>query len=326
MLKWRSKWMLVPLCGIIALFSAIGVAADSGGKGSSGAASGANGADDVVRLGVDVVSLNITVVDATGKFIRGLGQDAFDVYEDKVRQRITYFSREDAPVSLGVVFDRSGSMKEKIASAHAAIKEFLAVCRDDDDIFTLGFNQEPKLLHDYTSDDGSILNSIATLQPNGRTAVIDGIFVSLAKLREGRHARRALLLISDGQDNSSRYTMNELKDAVMESDVQIYCIGVAAMNGLQNDTDREGFDMLAELAELTGGKAFYPRTPAELEAVCSYIALTLRSQYSLGYESTNLARDGKWRDVRVRVHVPNWISSAAVRCRTGYYALGLREK
>lgn len=320
MLTHQRKRILTALFGSIVLLCSSATAPAAFGPSKPA------GDDDVVKLGVDLVSLNITVVDASGRFIRGLDEGAFEVYEDKVRQQISHFSREETPISLAVVFDLSGSMKGKIGSAHAALKEFFNVCRDDDDIFAIGFNEEPRLLHNFTSDSGAILNSLAVLEPKGSTAVIDGMFLSLEKLRQGRHSRRAMLLISDGQDNSSRYTMDELKEAVREADVLIYCIGVSEINGLQSDLDRQGFETLAEFADLTGGKAFYPRTPAELEMVCNYIAFELRSQYSLGYESTNLKRDGRWRDVRVRVKVPKRISSAAVRCRTGYYALGRRER
>lgn len=325
MLRKHRRFFLTVFAGSFALLCILATSPASA-TSQKGVNRASKSLDDegVVRLGVDLVSLNITVTDGSGRFIRGLDEEAFDVYEDKVKQQVTHFRREDTPISLGIVFDVSGSMKDKIGSAHAALREFLNVCRDDDDIFSLGFNEQPRMLHDYTPDDGAILGSIATLQPKGMTAVIDAVFLSLEKLREGKYARHAILLISDGQDNSSRYTMHELKEAVREADVQIYCIGVSQINGPQADIDIRGFETLAELAQLTGGEAYYPRTPAELESVCNYIAFELRSQYSLGYESTNLARDGKWRDVRVHVRVPKSIDWAAVRCRTGYYALGAR--
>jgi len=275
--------------------------------------------EQVVKLGVDLVTLNVTVIDTAGRLVAGLDKDSFEIYEDKVKQTIDYFTREDSPISLGIIFDVSGSMKNKIRNAHNSLRSFLEVCRDDDDIFVIGFNDKPELLADFTSQDNVVLNSVALASPRGRTALLDATYLGIEKVKQGRHARKVLLIISDGQDNSSRYTQREMENLVKESDIQIFAIGVMDLYGPSSLQDALGLDVLTNVARMTGGEAYFPRNQMELDAVCTHIALELRYQYSIGYTPTNLQRDGKWRNVRVHVRPPQNIPWVGIRARKGYY-------
>jgi len=279
-----------------------------------------SGNDDVIKLGVAMVSLSVTVIDRTGNFVVGLNQDNFEIYEDKIKQNVVNFTLEDAPLSVGIIFDLSGSMKNKIRGSHDALKSFTRICRDDDNIFVLGFNNHIQLLRDYTSDDGEVLSSVLGAQAEGRTALYDAVYMGLEKAKQGRNARKVLLVISDGQDNNSRYTLKEIERLAKESDVTVYSIGIMESSG-NTALDLEGADALNRLADITGGQAFFPGTLDSLEAVCTYIALELRSQYNLSFVPTNGARDGKWRSVKVRVNATQKSSTLNVRSRTGYFGM-----
>ena len=182
--------------------------------------------DNMVQLGVAMVSLNVTVVDHNGNFVVGLNQNNFEVYEDKIKQDVVNFTLDDAPLSVGIIFDLSGSMKSKIRGAHDSLRSFTHICRDDDNIFVLGFNNHVQLLRDYTSDDGEVLSSVLGAEPKGLTALYDAVYMGMEKAKQGRNARKVLLVISDGQDNDSRYTLREIERFAKESDVLIYSIGI----------------------------------------------------------------------------------------------------
>jgi Ca-activated chloride channel family protein len=197
----------------------------------------------------------------------------------------------------------------------------MRICRDDDNIFVLGFNNHLELLRDYTSDDGQVLSSVLAAEAKGKTALYDAVYVGLEKAKQGRNARKVLLVISDGQDNSSRYTLREIERLARESDVMVYSIGIMDSSGVSSALDLEGADALNRLADITGGQAFFPGTLDSLESVCTYIALELRSQYNISFVPSNGARDGKWRSVKVRVNSTQKASMLNVRSRTGYFAM-----
>jgi Ca-activated chloride channel family protein len=276
--------------------------------------------DDVIQLGVAMVSLSVTVVDRSGNFVVGLNENNFEIYEDKIKQSVVNFALDDAPLSVGVIFDLSGSMKSKIRGSHDALQSFMRICRDDDNIFVLGFNNHIQLLRDYTSDDGQVLSSVLGAEAKGQTALYDAVYMGLEKAKQGRNARKVLLVISDGQDNSSRYTLREIERLAKESDVMVYSIGIMD-SGNNTSLDLEGADALNRLADITGGQAFFPGSLDQLESVCTYIALELRSQYNLSFVPTNGTRDGKWRSVKVRVNATQKSSALNVRARNGYFAM-----
>jgi Ca-activated chloride channel homolog len=279
------------------------------------------GDQDRIRDFTDVVSLPVTVTDAYNRLVTGLDRQHFEVFEDKVKQEISFFSDDDAPVNLGIVFDVSGSMKGKLDRARDALKAFIQTSHGDDDFFLVGFNQRANLLAEFT-DGESLTNKLTLVDPKGQTALYDAAYLGIEKVKQGRHIRNAMLLISDGQDNSSRYTYGELRKLLKEAGVQIYCIGIVEIGGSAGGTlDMQGQAILEEIAQTTGGKAFFPRSAAELEDATTRIALELRHQYSIGYNPTNVKRDGQWHKIRVNVKGPKGLSNLKVQHKEGYYAV-----
>jgi Ca-activated chloride channel family protein len=269
----------------------------------------------------DLVSVPVTVTDAYNRLVTGLDRQHFEVYEDKVKQEISFFSDDDSPVNLGIVFDVSGSMKGKIDRAKDALKAFIQTSHSDDDFFLVAFNQRANLLAEFTDGD-ALANKLTLVDPKGQTAIYDAAYLGIEKVKQGRHSRNAILLISDGQDNSSRYTYGELRKLLKEAGVQIYCIGIVEMGGAAGGTlDMQGQAILEEIAQTTGGKAFFPRSSAELEDATTRIALELRHQYSIGYNPTNVKRDGQWHKIKVNVKGPKGLSNLKVQHKEGYYAV-----
>jgi Ca-activated chloride channel family protein len=279
------------------------------------------GQDRIPPQYTDVVSLTVTVTDSFNRLVMGLDRGNFDVYEDKVKQEISFFSDDDAPVNLGIVFDVSGSMKGKLDRARDALKAFIQTSHSDDDFFLVGFNQRANLLAEFTDGD-TLANKLTLVDPKGQTALYDAAYLGIEKVKQGRHSRNAILLISDGQDNASRYTYGELHKRLKEAGVQIYCIGIVEMGGATGGTlDMQGQAILEEIAQSTGGKAFFPKSGAELEEITTRIALELRHQYSIGYSPTNVKRDGQWHKIKISVKPPKGWSNLRVLHKEGYYAL-----
>ena len=278
--------------------------------------------DDIkpVIVHSDMVTLTVTVTDTYGRFVTGLNQNAFSITDDKAPQEITFFSDEDAPVSLGVVFDVSGSMSgDKIAKAREALAKFIDTSHARDEYFLIGFNNRAQLLLDKTRNSDALLDKLTFVQTKGQTALYDATYLGVERVTRGAHQKRAVLLISDGQDNSSRYTFTELRRLLKESDVIIYAIGI--VDG--HDDSQLGYTgraILEELAGVSGGKAFFPSTSAEMNDTFERIALELRTQYSIGYRPSNFANDGKWHKLKIKVQPPRGFPRLFVRGREGYYA------
>jgi len=273
----------------------------------------------VVKLGTELVSLTVTVTDPFGRFVTALTKENFEVYEDKVKQDIAFFSDADAPVSIGIIFDISGSMKGKISRAHEAMRRFVESSHDDDEYFLVGFNTSAKVLSDFTVDSSKLVNSLSLVEPKGNTALYDAAYLGVEKVRQGRHSKRALIIISDGQDNNSRYTYNELRKIVKEADVQIYAIGIVSLSG-GSSLEFQGQAILEEVTRTTGGRAFFPNSEVELEEVITRIALELRHQYSLGYYPKDTSQNGRWHKLKVTVNPPRGLPRLIVRSKEGYYS------
>ena len=277
--------------------------------------------DERIKLDTDVVTLTITVTDPYNRLVTGLDRQHFEIFEDKVKQTIEFFSDDDVPVSLGIVFDVSGSMKGKLDRSRDALRAFIDTSHREDDFFLVGFNQRANLLSEF-SDGDTLANKLTLVDARGQTALYDAAYLGIEKVKQGRHTKRALLLISDGQDNSSRYTYGELRKLLKEAGVQIYCIGIVEMGGGAGGTlDMQGQAILEEISQVTGGKAFFPRSGAELEDATTRIALELRHQYSIGYSPTNVKRDGQWHKIRVQIKPPRGLPSLKVQHKEGYYAV-----
>ncbi len=275
---------------------------------------------NIIKQRTSVVTVNVSVTDKQFRHVTGLSKEHFEVYEDKVRQQIEFFSDDDKPVSVGIVFDLSGSMSNKITRAREALRAFVDTCHNDDDFFLVTFNDRASLLAEL-SDGHTVLNKLTFAEPRGQTALYDAAYLGVEKVKQGRHDKRAILIISDGQDNASRYNYGELRKLLKEADVQVYCIGITEDGAIAGSLiDMQGRAVLDEIARTTGGMAFYPNAYGELEDAVTRIALVLRRQYSLGYVPVNEQRDGKWRKIKVRVNAPKGMPSLVVRAKEGYYA------
>jgi Ca-activated chloride channel family protein len=275
-----------------------------------------------VITNTDLITFTVTVTDIYGRFVSGLGQNAFSIMDDKVPQDITFFSDEDSPVSVGILFDVSGSMSgEKVRRARDALGHFVQTSHDRDEYFLIGFNSRAQLLMDRTRDGNAVLDKLTFVQTKNNTALYDACYLGVERVQRGTHPKRALLLISDGQDNNSRYTFNELRRVLKESDVVLYAIGILGGSDVGSSLGMEGQGIMDELAGVSGGKAFYPRSNAEMDDIFEQIALELRHQYSIGYRPPNFTSDGKWHKIKVRVAPPRGLPRLFVRSKEGYFAI-----
>jgi len=274
-----------------------------------------------VITNTDLITLTVTVTDTYGRYVSGLSKSAFAVFDNKQQQEITYFSDDDSPVSVGVIFDVSGSMSgDKVKRARDALSKFIQTSHDSDEYFLIAFNSRAQLLLDRTRDGDSILNKLTFVETKSQTALYDACYLGVEKVQRGAHPKRALLLISDGQDNDSRYTFNELRKLLKESDVTLYAIGILSGSDAGSSLGMEGQGVLDELSGVSGGKAFFPRSAAEMDDIFEQIALELRHQYSIGYKPESFANDGKWHRVKVKVTPPRGLPRLFVRSKEGYYA------
>ena len=273
-----------------------------------------------LKINVDLILVNASVSDRRQRFVTGLGKDQFQVFEDGVQQTVTQFSNVDLPASIGLVVDTSGSMTDKIIKAKDALITFLKTSNQQDEYFLLPFANRPVLSTELTTDTARIQNRVAFMHAGGATTLYDAIYLGLEKIKQGHNAKKALLLVTDGEDTASRYSLADVRDALKEADCQIFVIGILSP-GLPNDN--LGFsvsDLLADMADMTGGTAFFPSSASDLPDICEQIAREIKSEYLLGYTPSNAARDGRWRKIKVRVHAPNENRSFSIHAKTGYYA------
>jgi Ca-activated chloride channel family protein len=274
-----------------------------------------------VKIDVDLVLATATVTTPDGRFVTGLDENNFKITEDKVSQDIVYFSSEDAPLSVGIIFDVSGSMKDKLKTATEAALTFMKSGSPSDEYFLVPFSDRPEVGAEFTNNIDEIQKRFMFSKAKGRTALYDAVYLGLNMLEEGNNIKKALLLITDGEDNRSRYTFSNVKEFVKERDVQIYAIGIDS--GFA-DNGMDGRALLQDLAQITGGTAHFPRSIRQLEDICHRIALELKNQYVIGYHSTNETQDGKWRKIRVKAEEPG--QDLRVRAKEGYYAPSLEAR
>jgi len=275
-----------------------------------------------IRVDTTLVLIPVAVTDPMSRFVTGLDKENFKLFEDKTEQEIQQFSSEDAPLSVGVVFDTSGSMGSKLQKSRQAVAQFLKTANPRDEFFLIQFNDRPELVVGFTPDTEEIQNRLTFVQSKGRTALLDGVYMAMNQMKKGHNPRKAILIISDGGDNSSRYTESEVRNAVREADVQIYAIGIFEPMGSRGRTPEElnGPGLLNEIAEQTGGRHFAVDNLAELPDVAAKIGIELRNQYVLGYSPKNTTRDGKYRRVLVRLVKTTGLPPLKAMFRTGYYA------
>jgi len=275
-----------------------------------------------IRVDTTLVQINVTVTDPLNRFVTGLEKEHFRLFEDKIEQKIRDFSSEDAPLSIGLVFDTSGSMGPKLQKSRQAAVQFFKTANPEDEFFLVEFNDRPELVVPFTPDTEDIQNRLEFAQSKGKTALLDGVYMAMNQMKKARNPRKAILIISDGGDNNSRYTESEIKNAVREADVQIYGIGIFEPIGSRGRTPEEqmGPGLLSEVAELTGGRSYNVENLNELADIAAKIGIELRNQYVLYYSSTNQARDGKYRHVNVKLVQPRGLPPLKAFFRLGYYA------
>jgi len=272
-----------------------------------------------IRVDVNLVLIPLTVTDPMNRLVTGLEKENFNIYDNNQGQVIKTFSTEDAPVTIGIVFDLSGSMTSKFARARKALSEFMRTCNPQDEFFVVGFNDRPAVIVDYTSDIDDVEARMVMVKPENRTALIDAVYLGVNKLKDAKYDRKALLIISDGGDNRSRYSESELRRAVRESDVQIYSIGIFDTYASTIE-EQTGPILLTDICELTGGRLFRISDMGDMGDIATRISAELRNEYVIGYRPSEVKHDGNWRKLKVRLLPPPGLPILDVHYRQGYYA------
>src|SRR6202162_4176523 len=275
-----------------------------------------------LRVDTTLVQIPVAVTDSLNRFVLGLQKEDFHLLEDGVEQTVGHFSGEDAPLSVGLVFDESGSMDYKLRTSQAAVAQFLKTMNADDEAFLVEFSDTAKLSVEFTAKTGEIQDALKNAKPGGLTAMLDGINLALHEMKKAKNSRKAIVIVSDGGDNHSQYTASQIESLVREADVQIYAMGVFEPSlpiGLSAE-EVSGPKLLSEISTQTGGRAFSAALTSDLPSVAARIAVELRNQYVLGYYPKNQTRDGKYRHVEVKLAQPKGMSPLKAHWRLGYYA------
>ena len=292
--------------------------------GASGAAAQATPDEQSPRFNAEttLVLVPVIVTDPLNRFLLGLQKQDFHIFEDGAEQTIVQISGEDAPLSIGLVFDTSGSMGDKLRTSRQAALRFLTTMNSQDEAFLIQFSDYAQLAVDFTNRSDDIQNSLTAVQPGGLTAMLDAAELALRQMKKAKNPRKAILIISDGGDNNSKYTSAQIESLVREADVQVYAMGIFEPSIIPalSAAEVSGPRLLSELAEQTGGRAFSASDPSDLPNVAVRIGIELRNQYVLAYSPKNKKKDGKYRKVEVKVTKPSGISDLKVHWRLGYYA------
>jgi Ca-activated chloride channel family protein len=270
-----------------------------------------------IRVDTNVVLVPVTVTDPLNRFVTGLEKTDFQVFEDEKEQKITSFGGEDAALSIGIVFDTSGSMGDKLRTSRLAVSEFFKIANPEDEGCLVVFSSRPELAMPFTHNPSEIQEKLMAVQSKGSTALLDGVTVGLNEMRKAKNPRKALIVITDGGDNHSRYTQAEVKNRLKEADVQIYAIGV--YGGASSAEEYAGPSLLRDLSEPTGGRHFNASL-RDLPDIAQKIGIELRNEYLIGYSPQNGERDGKFRRIKVKVIQPHGLPKLRAYWRQGYFA------
>ena len=274
-----------------------------------------------LRVDSDLVLIPVMVTDPQNRIVTGLEKEHFKLYDNKVEKAITHFAREDSPVSIGLVFDCSGSMGPKLQKSRAAVAEFIRTANPEDEFSLVTFSDHARLIADFRTGAAEIENRLLFVQSRGETALLDGIYLSMEEMKHAKHARKAILIISDGGDNASRYTSRELKNLLREANVQIYSIGIFEPAGMRGRSIEElnGPALLDQIAQETGGRLFEVYSLDDLRDIAAKIGNALRNQYVLGF-SPGAEHDGKYHRIQVKIPKIHGLPSLHATFRSGYYA------
>ncbi len=274
------------------------------------------------KSSTNLVVIPVSVTDASNRFVLGLQKEDFRLFEDGVEQTVAHFSGEDAPLSVGLAFDESGSMDLKLRTSRDAAAQFLKTMNGDDETFLVEFNDRVKVTVPFTTHPQEIETALRNSQPGGLTAMLDAVDLALREMKKAKNPRKAIVIVSDGGDNSSHYTAQQIESLVREADVEIYAMGVfePTFSVSLSTAEISGPKLLSEIATQTGGRAFAATLSSDLPAVAARIAIELRNQYVLAYYPQNQTRDGKYHKVEVKLAQPNGITPLKAHWRLGYYA------
>jgi VWFA-related protein len=270
-----------------------------------------------LRVDLNLVLVPVTVCDAMNRPVTGLEKEHFRVFDDNVEQTVTAFAQEDAPVAVGLVFDTSGSMGTKLRLSRQAAAAFFQTANPEDEFFLVEFSDRPKLVVPTTRNPQEIQNQLTFSQSKGRTALLDAVILAMHELKKSPISRKALLIISDGGDNCSRYTESELKNMVREGDVIIYAIGIYGNAATPEEV--AGPELLTEVAEQSGGRQLPAQGP-DIPDIAAKIGVELRNRYVLGYSPSARHRDGRYHPVQVKIVPPRGLPTLRAFWRRGYYA------
>ncbi len=271
-----------------------------------------------LRVSSDLVLIPVSVCDPFDRPVTGLEKQDFRVFDDSVEQTVTSLTMEDEPVAVGLVFDVSGSMNDKLKLSRRAAAAFFESANPEDEFFLVEFSDQPRLVVPLTNDHREIEKKLEGSRARGRTALLDAILLALNELKKSHKSRKALLIISDGGDNNSRYTVSELKDRVRESDTLVYAIGVFGGSGAAPE-EIAGPALLTSLADQSGGREF-PAEASELPDIAAKIGAELRSRYVLGYTPSNQQKDGRYHPVQIKIVPSHGLPQLRASWRRGYYA------
>jgi Ca-activated chloride channel family protein len=275
-----------------------------------------------LKAETDIALVNVTVTDPYGRLVTGLEQSNFRVFEDGAEQEIVRFSSEDVPISIGVIFDMSGSMADKIEKSRLAAVQFFRTANPQDEFLLINFNDRAQLMTSFTGSIEDLQSRLMFTAARGQTALLDGIYLGLSEMKGAHNAKKALLIISDGGDNHSRYSESDIRKYAREADVQVYAIGIFDADGGKTSEENGGPALLGNLTEMTGGRTFAVSSMNDMPDIASKISMELRNQYVVGYRPSDRAHDGRWRKIKIKLRPPKGLPPLTVYARTGYYAPG----
>src|SRR3989441_5028166 len=281
--------------------------------------------DYTLSVVVEEVQLPISVLDKDGRPVNGLTKNDFAIFEDNVQQQIQIFKHEDIPLSLGLIIDNSGSMRNKRERVNSATLTFARESNPEDETFIVNFDDAAYLEQDFTGSIGDLIDALDNIDARGETALYDALYLSAEHVKNGKKDKKALLLITDGEDNVSKYGINKVIEALKQSKVTLYTIGL-----LEEDDQRGGLfkkppskkakEDLQKFADITGGQAFFPKNIDEVEELVTHIAHDLRNHYTISYTPTNAKLDGSYREIAVKVNPPKNLGKITWHTKQGYYA------
>lgn len=312
MLRFSIRSLSVAVCS--ALLAAVSAVHETEANAAAGQAD--------IHVRTTLVVIPVAVTDSHNRFVLGLEKKDFTLFEDGVEQKLAQFADENAPLSAGLLVDTSGSMGTKMAISKEAVHQFLKTMEPGDEACLIEFGDRARVAEDFSDRAGAIEDKISETDAEGLTALLDAVSLGLDEMKKAKNTRRALVIISDGGDNNSRYSAAEIKDLIRKADVQVYSMGVFEPFPLLalSAAELSGPKLLRQLSEQTGGRVFAASRAHDLPAIAARIGVELRNQYILAYSPSKHVRDGKYRRVEVKVKAPPGLADLKVRWRTGYYA------